>query len=154
MGGVSSDQGKDTFNVELNLVPFIDLLSSLVLFLLLTAVWVQISSISTKVDAKGPVALLKQQPEQILQIHLSEKGYEISIPPSVPEKLGIPTFLPKLQGNFDNAALEQSLRKLAGQKSPPPAAVSAEDNVGYEDVIHTIDSARAGGLPAVALSAN
>lgn len=152
MGGVSSDRG-DKLNVELNLVPFIDLLSSLVLFLLLTAVWVQTSSISTSVDAKGPVALIKE-PKQLFQIHLTDKGYEITLPSTVPEKLGIPTFIPKREGSFDSAELAIHLRKLSVEPSPPPAAVSAEDNVGYEDVIRTIDSARAGGFPSVALSAN
>ena len=39
--------GKRNVNVELNLVPFIDLLSTLICFLLITAVWSQISVIST-----------------------------------------------------------------------------------------------------------
>ncbi len=39
--------GKKNINVELNLVPFIDLLSTLICFLLITAVWQQISVIST-----------------------------------------------------------------------------------------------------------
>jgi len=44
-GGVSG--GKRGVNVELNLVPFIDLLSTLICFLLITAVWQQIQVIST-----------------------------------------------------------------------------------------------------------
>ncbi|MCC6276479.1 MAG: biopolymer transporter ExbD [Oligoflexia bacterium] len=39
--------GKRNVNVELNLVPFIDLLSTLICFLLMTAVWQQLSSLST-----------------------------------------------------------------------------------------------------------
>lgn len=42
MGG-----GKKSANAELNLVPFIDLLSTLIVFLLITAVWQQISVLST-----------------------------------------------------------------------------------------------------------
>lgn len=37
-------------NEELNLTPFIDLFSTLVVFLLLTAVWNQISSLSTNIE--------------------------------------------------------------------------------------------------------
>jgi biopolymer transport protein TolR len=44
-GGVSG--GKRGVNVELNLVPFIDLLSTLICFLLITAVWQQIQVVST-----------------------------------------------------------------------------------------------------------
>ncbi len=39
--------GKKNANAELNLIPYIDLLSTLICFLLITAVWQQISSIST-----------------------------------------------------------------------------------------------------------
>lgn len=42
MGG-----GKKSVNADLNLVPFIDLLSTLIVFLLITAVWQQISVLST-----------------------------------------------------------------------------------------------------------
>lgn len=43
--------GKRNANVELNLVPFIDLLSTLICFLLITAVWQQINVLSTNTGA-------------------------------------------------------------------------------------------------------
>jgi len=49
MGGGGG--GKNNPNVELNLVPFIDLLSTLICFLLITAVWQQISSIPTNTSS-------------------------------------------------------------------------------------------------------
>ncbi|MFN7262474.1 MAG: ExbD/TolR family protein [Pseudobdellovibrionaceae bacterium] len=42
--------GKRDVNVELNLVPYIDLLSTLICFLLLTAVWNQIAALSTNAN--------------------------------------------------------------------------------------------------------
>ena len=42
---------KKGVNVELNLVPFIDLLSTLICFLLITAVWQQISALTTNASA-------------------------------------------------------------------------------------------------------
>jgi biopolymer transport protein TolR len=45
--GYGGGGGKRNVNVELNLVPFIDLLSTLICFLLITAVWQQIQVIST-----------------------------------------------------------------------------------------------------------
>jgi biopolymer transport protein ExbD len=39
--------GKRSANAELNLVPYIDLLSTLICFLLITAIWQQIDAIST-----------------------------------------------------------------------------------------------------------
>ena len=43
--------GKKSVNVELNLVPFIDLLSTLICFLLITAVWSQITALNTNTGA-------------------------------------------------------------------------------------------------------
>ena len=49
MGGAApvetGKKGKKSLDSELNLVPFIDLLSCLISFLLITAVWTQISAI-------------------------------------------------------------------------------------------------------------
>lgn len=43
-----SSSGRKTLNAEVNLVPFIDLLSVCICFLLMTAVWVQIGSLDVK----------------------------------------------------------------------------------------------------------
>lgn len=49
MGGGGGGGGNDkrSVNAELNLVPYIDLLSTLICFLLMTAVWQQISALTT-----------------------------------------------------------------------------------------------------------
>lgn len=46
-GGAGGGGGKRSVNAELNLVPYIDLLSTLICFLLITAVWQQISALTT-----------------------------------------------------------------------------------------------------------
>jgi biopolymer transport protein ExbD len=46
MGAALGTDGKKSVNVELNIVPFIDLMSCLTAFLLVTAVWVNISKLS------------------------------------------------------------------------------------------------------------
>jgi biopolymer transport protein ExbD len=51
--GVSIDTSKrKTFNVDLNIVPFIDLMSCLTAFLLVTAAWVNIASVDVKPRGK------------------------------------------------------------------------------------------------------
>jgi biopolymer transport protein TolR len=47
-GGGGGGGGKRSANAELNLVPYIDLLSVLICFLLITAVWQQIDALSTE----------------------------------------------------------------------------------------------------------
>lgn len=48
IGSEGSRGGKRNLNAEINLVPFIDLLSMCICFLLMTAVWIQIGSMQVK----------------------------------------------------------------------------------------------------------
>lgn len=52
MGASLGTDGKGSVNVELNIVPFIDLMSCLTAFLLVTAVWVNISQLDVKPQGK------------------------------------------------------------------------------------------------------
>ena len=49
---VGAGDGKKSLNVELNIVPFIDLMSCLTAFLLVTAVWVNIAQINIQPKGK------------------------------------------------------------------------------------------------------
>lgn len=53
MGASLGTDGKGSVNVELNIVPFIDLMSCLTAFLLVTAVWVNISQLDVRPAGKG-----------------------------------------------------------------------------------------------------
>jgi biopolymer transport protein ExbD len=52
MGASVGTDGKGSVNVELNIVPFIDLMSCLTAFLLVTAVWVNIAQINIQPKGK------------------------------------------------------------------------------------------------------
>lgn len=53
MGAAVGTDSKGSVNVELNIVPFIDLMSCLTAFLLVTAVWVNISQLDVKPQGKA-----------------------------------------------------------------------------------------------------
>ncbi len=53
MGAALGTDGKGSVNVELNIVPFIDLMSCLTAFLLVTAVWVNISQLDIRPQGKA-----------------------------------------------------------------------------------------------------
>lgn len=53
-GGGGGGGGKRSANAELNLVPYIDLLSTLICFLLITAVWQNVTVISTNSSIAPP----------------------------------------------------------------------------------------------------
>jgi len=154
VGGVSGNGG-DKLNIELNLVPFIDLLSALVLFLLLSAVWVQISAIPTNVDMKGATPVVQNTlPSQLLGIHLTPTGIEITWPESLPQNLSLPLKIGKTAGAFDQAGLQAALETAAKAAKIPLTAVSSDDGVEYGDVVKAIDTAKAAGLETVGLTAN
>ena len=52
-GSALGTSGKGSVNVELNIVPFIDLMSCLTAFLLVTAVWVNMSSLENEPVGRG-----------------------------------------------------------------------------------------------------
>ena len=149
MAGVSSDQGDD-LNVELNLVPFIDLLSSLVLFLLITAVWLQIGTVPVGVDSKGK-SVASNTPSQTLFVHVKAKSFEINWTGS---KLArpLPKSIPRAGTLDDRDGLIQTLKAGFGEKFPDMAAVSGDDDVSYRHIITAIDALKSTGFPKVALS--
>ena len=85
MGGAAPVEGsakgkKKSLDSELNLVPFIDLLSCLISFLLITAVWTQISSL--KVAQSGGVAQEQSEPKEgtiDVRVTMTQKGYILSL---------------------------------------------------------------------------
>jgi len=151
MGGVSSPGGDGGLNVELNLVPFIDLLSSLVLFLLLSAVWVQVASIQASVESKGGRATTSTVQPKRLSIRVTKSGYALDWPSAAGKQ---PKSLGKKDGKYDLEALAQLVQAAAGKQAVTSGAVGAEESVPYGEVIEAIDTVKAGGIASVAINTN
>src|SRR5688572_29259374 len=84
MAGVSvpgGKGGKRAVDVEIPLVPFIDLLSSLISFLLMTAVWNQVSRLELKNGSDSPEQQQQTPPpdekKMQLKVHIHEKGFTV-----------------------------------------------------------------------------
>lgn len=145
-----SSSGKKALNQELNLVPFIDLLSTLVLFLLVTVVWLKVSTIPVAVNGKASDTAASTPNPGVPKrldihlttgsIHLRSHSPEIEVPPTIANQNGMPDF----------AELRKILAPLSNRLET--AAVSAEDGVAYGKVITTIDVAKASGLASVGLT--
>ena len=150
MGGVSTGHGSNKLDTELNLVPFIDLLSTLVLFLLITAVWMQVSAIQASVASKGKSTVSMTEQKKLL-VHLVASGYKLDWPACGPSPI---TFLPKANGGYDFTRLGGLLKKIYAAGKAPIVAVSADDQIDYGLVIEAIDSIRSATGQAVALSTN
>ncbi len=153
MAGVSSENGDNKLNVELNLVPFIDLLSSLTLFLLVTAVWIQVGTIPASVEPKGK-ARFSSSEDNHLTVHLSSGGFQLTWPTTVKARGSLPKSLANSRGQFDFLKLERLLNLMPKMKVMPLAAVTSEDSVEYGNVVETIDAIKKSGFTIVALGTN
>lgn len=150
MAGVSTEQGSNKLDTELNLVPFIDLLSTLVLFLLVTAVWLQIAAIPASVDSKGK-AVVSDTPQSKLVVHLTPAGFQLTWPANVAGKI---SGLPRKAGAYDLERLIVATSPVVKSNPSALAAVSAEDTVDYGWVVQTIDALKTAGFSSVAMSTN
>lgn len=149
MAGVSTEQGSNKLDVELNLVPFIDLLSTLVLFLLVTAVWLQISALPASVRSKGK-SVASQTNERRLTIQVTPNALQLGWPNRM--KGPLPKSIGKIRGDYDFSALSAALERAGKLAKLPAVAVSAVSGVSYGSVVQAIDAAKSGGAPSVALS--
>ena len=135
-------------NIELNLVPVIDLMSVLITFLLLSAVWTQISLIQMGSSVYGkrnfdPTQQMTPEDDVALRIDVAKDGYLVVMGK---ESLKIPLRL----GVYDEAGLIETLKRF--KESYPQktsAAIAISDDLPYERLIKAMDASIAGGFPTI-----
>jgi len=142
MAGLSPQEhtgkgGKKPLDAELNLVPFIDLLSCCICFLLITAVWTQISGLQVA-SSGGPPDQQKQETTIDVKLLLTEKGYSLTM-------AGAQIDIPKVNGrdgpSFDRKTLDEKLKTLKASLPDQNAiTVQPEDAVAYSDLVETVDT--------------
>lgn len=84
-GGPVGGGGKRSLDFELNLVPFIDLLSCCISFLLITAAWNQLSRIPTNQKADPPGASRPDQEKKHVELMVRADGYALLLPGTTTE---------------------------------------------------------------------
>ena len=133
---------------ELNLIPFIDLLSTCICFLLLTAVWIQIGSMDVK-QAIGGQPVAEAAKKATLWIHLSETG---DMDMDVQDSLKVPANLRKARlaseaGKVNEAQLNAWLGSLK-QIEPgiETALIQPKTGTEYELIIDVMDQLKKNGL--------
>lgn len=148
----------------INLVPFIDLLSVLVVFLLLSAVWTQVTSL--RVTQTGGLSSETDTPPEPddstidVRVTLTDRGYilllagnPVEMPKANVEKVDESGNTTTVMG-FDTKALAEKLALVKKQYPAQKAVtVAAEDAVLYDDLVGTIDSIVALELPDISVTA-
>lgn len=138
-------------NVELNLVPFIDLMSVLITFLLLTAVWTQISMIQIGSSIYGKKStdaspVIPPAVDIVLRLDIVPAGYVLTF-----GKQSLP--LPMVDGKLDDEGLRAQLQR-AKQMYPEKqdAVVTVADQMPYEYLITGMDTLLSSGFSQISVA--
>jgi biopolymer transport protein ExbD len=159
--GAAIDTGgnKKSFDVELNIVPFIDLMSCLTAFLLVTAVWVNIAQITiTPKGKQRPDVQPPDTPVPVISVLLQPDVVYIGVGRT--DKAFPVTQAKKNAGEYDWTTFETDLTKLKAEEDFAERGdieIAAESTnplnpVKYDDVIHAMDLAVKVGFTQVNLS--
>jgi biopolymer transport protein ExbD len=129
--------GKRSVDVELNLVPFIDMMSCLVAFLLITAVWTSVAQVRVSPRGRAPDGAEPSTTAVEVAVLVTTSGTLVGATG------GAPVLVPP----GDPAAL---VTTLAGLPRGVPLTVAAEDGVHVQAIVSAMDAAMAAGYEAVA----
>lgn len=139
---------KKHLDFELNLVPFIDLLSVCICFLLLTAVWLNVGSMNVK-QAVGGQPKSETEKKPMVWVFLGTQG---SMSFEVQDSAHIPANLRKLKiagvdGKLSVADFTKALENI--KKLEPnlrTALIQPQAQSVYEDIIQLMDTFKKSGV--------
>ena len=156
MAVIEGNSSEREINYELNIVPFIDLMSVCIIFLLLTAVWTQVSMIQIGSSVYGKrmddqESKKPPRPEVNLEVLVDKRGYTVIVgqetPVSVPRIIGADG-----QEEYDQRNLILILKSVKDRyPDKKDALIALEDELVYENLIQGMDSLLLSGFPEVAI---
>ena len=143
-------KGRKEATFDLNLVPFIDLMSVMITFLLITAVWTQVSMIklgSSIYGKKNTDEEIVKLPDSVtFRVDVKETGYRILIGK---RKINVD----KVNGEYDK---EEILKQFNNIKQAYPdkvdAVITVEEQLKYDFLIQGMDMLLQSGFPAVSVA--
>jgi len=146
MGQAIGTNQKGSLNVDLNIVPFIDLMSCLTAFLLVTAVWVNIANVQNEPVANGPD---KKPPGEQVRLTVLLENDQILVQQ-------FPTGDARKLPAFDWTRLESALREFKTPGETPTVEVAASSSnahpIEYQQLIVAMDTAVRAGYPRVGVT--
>lgn len=151
MAQISGDSGGRNPVADVNLIPFIDLMSVCIIFLLLTAVWTQVSMIQIGSSVYGKKNDVNQaepppRPEVAFRMDVVDSGYVLNVGKTRSE-------IPRKNGLFDRDGL---YRALLGIKQQYPdkndAIIAMSDELTYEELIRGMDTLLLAGFPEISVA--
>ena len=148
--GVSVDTGgkggKKPLNADLNLVPYIDLLTCMVAFLLITAVWSQLARLEAHQKGQGQAGE-DTPPEKVfkLVVLVNDSGFNL-----VADQDQQP--IPKKGDSYDYEKLGDELKKIKDTHADKTdIQVASDDTIKFEVLVKTMDAALSARFPDISL---
>lgn len=144
--GGGGRKGRKDVNAELVLVPYIDLLTCMVAFLLITAVWTQLARLEVRQRGQGETSD-GDPPDTKIAVLVHQDGFSVMVNQDQRP-------LPRKDGELDYAALTDELKRL--KKAFPDkidVQVLSADAIEFDALIKTMDAAMASGFPDISLDA-
>jgi biopolymer transport protein ExbD len=136
---------------ELNIVPYLDILMNLIIFMLLSITGLTSFGI-LNVSAPSYGAPTTGGPQQdkpdeqklVLSVLISKKGYFVNTEHTVlGDEAGAPTVPVKADGTYDYETLTQQMVKVKGAvPTETKVIVAAEPEIAYEVLVQTMDAIR------------
>jgi len=136
---------KKDLNADLNLTPFIDLLSTIVCFLLVTAVWIEIGSVEIKQSHGTEAAASKKISYDLDVVYTSAQNIKLNL-----KKNGkrVKAFDVKgadevaLQANLNETIKNQILNFKNKALEIATATITPRSSVNYGNLMLTLDTLR------------
>jgi biopolymer transport protein ExbD len=151
MGGPSPEEGKGgkrPLDYPLNLVPYIDLMSVLICFLMATAIWTTMTRINVDQATKSTSQQQSnEEDKRVLNIVLHAQGIDIGYSQEAVTKI------PKGSEGYDYTLLDETLKTLKGTaKKNQRVRVAGQKTTVFKDIIKVVDLCLGHELSAISFA--
>ncbi|MFC5303393.1 ExbD/TolR family protein [Azospira restricta] len=129
-------RGRTREEPEINLIPMIDVLLVIIIFLMLTTTYAKFSGLEINL----PTADAAKQPEQPNEVSVAVTAAGQVLVNKVP--LATP----------DVAAIADALRRAAGSQKEPVIVINADAKAAHQSVVDVMQAAQSAGYPHISFA--
>jgi biopolymer transport protein TolR len=144
----SSSEGKKAVDFQLNMIPFIDLLSVLITFLLMSSVWIQVAKIDVKQgDPSSDPSRVPPDVNTRLTVLIKASGYVIARADTLPVEIA------DKGETYDTTTLGHALSEIHNEhRGNVNVEIVSEDRVPYRELITVMDTCLKIGLTDISVA--